>query len=205
MRHPSLCSETSSPDSIQVGQPITCVTSSSSLRVLNTFQMWLQAIAIILPRVQDQYGVSNNVIGALSSSTFAGMFLGAFVWGTCTHLGICPLPLISPPCPYSTCLLMACFVLICRLGRLREGNGVQPHLNSHNTCWRRSDIYTVLYPVMRCHVFPRDSSWGACSPHPVCILHLLDSLRALAGGNRGACRLTRHWHWRHYHDQTATY
>lgn len=55
--------------------------------------MWLQAIAIILPRVRDQYGVSNNVIGALSSSTFAGMFLGAFVWGTCMHIENRPVPL----------------------------------------------------------------------------------------------------------------
>jgi hypothetical protein len=57
----------------------------------HAFQMWLQAIAIILPRVRDQYGVSNNVIGALSSSTFAGMFLGAFIWGTCMYIGNRPL------------------------------------------------------------------------------------------------------------------
>jgi len=195
---PPLCSEISSPDSIQAGLPIMCVTPSSDLRVLNTFQMWLQAIAIILPRVQDQYGVSNNVIGALSSSTFAGMFLGAFVWGTCTHLGTCALPLIS----HRTLIpLMACFVLVCRLRRLREGNGVQPHLDSHITYWGHRNIYTVLYPVMHRHVLPRDSSWGACSPHLVYLTHST----SLAVCNRGACLLTRHWHWRHYHDQTATY
>lgn len=100
---------------------------------------------------------------------------------------------------------MACFVLICRLGRLREGNGIQPHLNSHITGWRHGNIYTILYPVMHRHVLPRNGSWSACSAHLVHILRLFDSLRALARGNRGACLLTRHWHWRHYHDRIATY
>ncbi|KAI8378526.1 major facilitator superfamily domain-containing protein [Blakeslea trispora] len=44
--------------------------------------MWLQTIAIILPRVQDHYNVSDRWIGVLSSSLFAGMTFGAFFWGT---------------------------------------------------------------------------------------------------------------------------
>lgn len=92
MRHLLQYSKTSSPV-FQVGQPITCVTPSADPPRSHAFQMWLQAIAIILPRVRDQYGVSNNVIGALSSSTFAGMFLGAFVWGTCMHFENRPVPL----------------------------------------------------------------------------------------------------------------
>lgn len=69
-------------------------------------QMWLQGIAIILPRVQgagpkswcalrnlltalsalffkDQFAVSDSWIGALSSSMFAGMMVGAIAWGSC--------------------------------------------------------------------------------------------------------------------------
>jgi len=65
--------------------------------------MWIQAVAIILPRVQDQYSgspfplrlhslsadrrfpdlVPDSRIGALSSSMFAGMMIGAIGWGTC--------------------------------------------------------------------------------------------------------------------------
>ncbi|KXN80839.1 hypothetical protein AN958_07202 [Leucoagaricus sp. SymC.cos] len=48
--------------------------------------MWIQAIAIILPRVQQHYSVSDNVIGSLSSSMFAGMMIGAVGWGTCSDL-----------------------------------------------------------------------------------------------------------------------
>ncbi|KAI8991988.1 major facilitator superfamily domain-containing protein [Mycotypha africana] len=44
--------------------------------------MWLQTIAIILPRVQEHYSVSDEWIGTLSSSIFAGMTFGAFFWGT---------------------------------------------------------------------------------------------------------------------------
>lgn len=65
--------------------------------------MWMQAVAIILPRVQDQYAstptffkhcllsadqrfpdlVPDGRIGALFSSMFAGMMIGAVGWGTC--------------------------------------------------------------------------------------------------------------------------
>ncbi|KAF8907387.1 major facilitator superfamily domain-containing protein [Mucidula mucida] len=48
--------------------------------------MWLQAVAIILPRVQQQYAVHDQYIGILSSSLFAGMMLGAVGWGTCSDL-----------------------------------------------------------------------------------------------------------------------
>ncbi|KDQ20952.1 hypothetical protein BOTBODRAFT_62009 [Botryobasidium botryosum FD-172 SS1] len=48
--------------------------------------MWLQAIAIVLPRVQDQYHVSDQRIGWLSASTFFGMMIGAVGWGTCSDL-----------------------------------------------------------------------------------------------------------------------
>ncbi|KAF9525470.1 major facilitator superfamily domain-containing protein [Crepidotus variabilis] len=48
--------------------------------------MWLQAIAIILPRIQRHYAVPDNYIGAVSSSMFAGMMVGAVGWGTCSDL-----------------------------------------------------------------------------------------------------------------------
>ncbi|KAG1858638.1 major facilitator superfamily domain-containing protein [Suillus tomentosus] len=48
--------------------------------------MWIQAVAIILPRVQQHYSVPDNYIGTLSSSMFAGMMFGAVGWGTCSDL-----------------------------------------------------------------------------------------------------------------------
>ncbi|KAG8899343.1 hypothetical protein FRB99_006774 [Tulasnella sp. 403] len=48
--------------------------------------MWLEAVAIILPRVQDHYAVSDGSIGWLSSSIFCGMMIGAIGWGTCSDL-----------------------------------------------------------------------------------------------------------------------
>ncbi|KAE9403218.1 MFS general substrate transporter [Gymnopus androsaceus JB14] len=48
--------------------------------------MWIQAVAIILPRVQQHYTVPDNYIGAVSSSMFAGMMIGALGWGTCSDL-----------------------------------------------------------------------------------------------------------------------
>lgn len=47
-------------------------------------QMWLQGVAIALPRVQDHYGVSDQHIGWLSASVFLGMMIGAIAWGSCT-------------------------------------------------------------------------------------------------------------------------
>ncbi|PKK64041.1 MFS general substrate transporter [Rhizophagus irregularis] len=43
--------------------------------------MWLQCIAVILPRVQKHFGLPNSLIGALSSSLFTGMMFGALFWG----------------------------------------------------------------------------------------------------------------------------
>ncbi|KAF7364811.1 MFS general substrate transporter [Mycena venus] len=48
--------------------------------------MWLQAVAIALPRIQQHYSVPDNYIGIVSSAMFAGMMLGAFGWGTCSDL-----------------------------------------------------------------------------------------------------------------------
>ncbi|RPD62502.1 MFS general substrate transporter [Lentinus tigrinus ALCF2SS1-7] len=48
--------------------------------------MWIQAIAIILPRVQQHFSVSDSFIGTLSSSMFGGMMFGAVGWGTCSDL-----------------------------------------------------------------------------------------------------------------------
>ncbi|KAJ6460397.1 MFS general substrate transporter [Mycena vitilis] len=48
--------------------------------------MWLQAAAIILPRVQQHYSVPDNYIGIVSSAMFGGMMLGAVGWGTCSDL-----------------------------------------------------------------------------------------------------------------------
>ncbi|KAF9240236.1 major facilitator superfamily domain-containing protein [Melanogaster broomeanus] len=48
--------------------------------------MWMQAIAITLPRVQQHYSVPDNYIGTLVSSMFAGMMVGAVGWGACSDL-----------------------------------------------------------------------------------------------------------------------
>ncbi|KAG7444386.1 MFS general substrate transporter [Guyanagaster necrorhizus] len=48
--------------------------------------MWIQAVAIILPRVQVHYAVPGRYIGAVSSSLFCGMMFGAVGWGTCSDL-----------------------------------------------------------------------------------------------------------------------
>lgn len=48
--------------------------------------MWLEAVAIILPRVQDHYSISDRSIGVLSTSIFFGMMLGSIGWGTCSDL-----------------------------------------------------------------------------------------------------------------------
>ncbi|TDL17241.1 MFS general substrate transporter [Rickenella mellea] len=48
--------------------------------------MWIQTIAIILPRVQQHYAVPDGYIGYLSSSMFFGMMIGAIGWGSCSDL-----------------------------------------------------------------------------------------------------------------------
>ncbi|KDR82970.1 hypothetical protein GALMADRAFT_238679 [Galerina marginata CBS 339.88] len=48
--------------------------------------MWIQAIAIILPRIQQHYSVPDSYIGGVSSSMFAGMMVGAIGWGTCSDV-----------------------------------------------------------------------------------------------------------------------
>ncbi|KAG8719743.1 hypothetical protein FRC08_002103 [Ceratobasidium sp. 394] len=48
--------------------------------------MWMQAITIILPRVQDEYAVPDSQIGFLSTSVFFGMMFGALGWGSCSDV-----------------------------------------------------------------------------------------------------------------------
>ncbi|TRM63911.1 major facilitator superfamily domain-containing protein [Schizophyllum amplum] len=48
--------------------------------------MWIEAVAIILPRVQRHYDVPDNYIGTVSSTMFAGMMFGAIGWGSCSDL-----------------------------------------------------------------------------------------------------------------------
>ena len=43
--------------------------------------LWMQAIAIVLPHVQKDFEVADRYIGLMSSSTFAGMMVGALGWG----------------------------------------------------------------------------------------------------------------------------
>ncbi|KAI8139532.1 major facilitator superfamily domain-containing protein [Fennellomyces sp. T-0311] len=42
----------------------------------------VQTVAIILPRVQDHFDVSDKWIGSVSSALFTGMMFGAFFWGS---------------------------------------------------------------------------------------------------------------------------
>lgn len=52
--------------------------------------MWLQGIALIIPRIQDEFGVEERWIGLASSSTFCGMMCGALAWGSCElQLPVC--------------------------------------------------------------------------------------------------------------------
>ncbi|GAA5864177.1 hypothetical protein JCM8547_001280 [Rhodosporidiobolus lusitaniae] len=44
--------------------------------------MWLQCIAVILPRVQESFEIEDRWIGLLSTSIFAGMMVGAWGWGS---------------------------------------------------------------------------------------------------------------------------
>ncbi len=78
-----------------------CLGLSILRSFLNVVQMWIQAVAIILPRVQQHFSgqfnyrpslpsssrsrnaVPDSYIGILSSSMFAGMMFGAVGWGTC--------------------------------------------------------------------------------------------------------------------------
>ncbi|KAI8065880.1 major facilitator superfamily domain-containing protein [Gongronella butleri] len=43
--------------------------------------MWLQTVAIILPRVQEHFDVDDKWIGSVSSALFTGMMFGSFFWG----------------------------------------------------------------------------------------------------------------------------
>ncbi|KAJ1043459.1 hypothetical protein NDA11_000359 [Ustilago hordei] len=44
--------------------------------------MWIQAIAIILPHIQRYFVLSDGIVGLASSSIFVGMFIGSIAWGT---------------------------------------------------------------------------------------------------------------------------
>ncbi|SPO19849.1 uncharacterized protein UTRI_00246_B [Ustilago trichophora] len=44
--------------------------------------MWIQAIAIILPHIQRYFTLSDGIVGLASSSIFVGMFVGSIAWGT---------------------------------------------------------------------------------------------------------------------------
>ncbi|GAK62466.1 MFS general substrate transporter [Moesziomyces antarcticus] len=44
--------------------------------------MWIQAIAIILPHIQRYFILSDGIVGLASSSIFVGMFIGSIAWGT---------------------------------------------------------------------------------------------------------------------------
>jgi len=44
--------------------------------------MYLQGVAVILPRVQKDFDISDRWIGLLSTSIFSGCMVGAFAWGT---------------------------------------------------------------------------------------------------------------------------
>ncbi|PWZ02822.1 MFS general substrate transporter [Testicularia cyperi] len=44
--------------------------------------MWIQAIAIILPHIQRFFAISDSTVGLASSSIFVGMFVGSIAWGT---------------------------------------------------------------------------------------------------------------------------
>lgn len=59
--------------------------------------MWLQAVAIVLPRLQDEFGVGTASVGFASSATFAGMMVGALAWGACEWAGRSRAPAAASP------------------------------------------------------------------------------------------------------------
>ncbi|KAI3626454.1 hypothetical protein CBS9595_001815 [Malassezia furfur] len=48
--------------------------------------MWIQGIAIALPRIQYEWSIADRTIGLATSALFAGMTLGSIVWGSCADL-----------------------------------------------------------------------------------------------------------------------
>ncbi|PWN49151.1 MFS general substrate transporter [Violaceomyces palustris] len=44
--------------------------------------MWIQAVAIILPHMQRSFEISDSLVGLASSSIFLGMFVGSLAWGS---------------------------------------------------------------------------------------------------------------------------
>lgn len=70
--------------------------------------MWLQAVAIALPRVQVHYSVPSSSIGYLSAATFLGMMLGAV-----SHLSFLPdngpYAYLAPQLLWGTCQSMPLF------------------------------------------------------------------------------------------------
>lgn len=48
--------------------------------------MWIQGIAITLPRLQYEWSIADRWIGVATSALFAGMTLGSIAWGSCADL-----------------------------------------------------------------------------------------------------------------------
>ncbi|KAF8322590.1 MFS general substrate transporter [Clavulina sp. PMI_390] len=48
--------------------------------------MWMEGVAIALPRVQDHFNMTGQQVGVLSSFFFCGMMFGAVVWGNCSDV-----------------------------------------------------------------------------------------------------------------------
>src|SRR5258708_23892275 len=107
-------------------------------------QMWLEAIAIALPRVQDHFEVSDSRIGWLSTSMFGGMMFGAVGWGNCKY--------------YIWWICLAFAFLRNRFRRARKTLCLQCNAGSIIHIWiSREHRSNVLFPLL--FVVP---AWDSC-------------------------------------------
>lgn len=118
----------------------------------------LQCVAVILPRVQgdyplpflrsagpcsmlfpaaDEWGISDNWIGMLSSSTFTGMMIGAWSWGSCKLVSV-----------YSKLLVAEQAFVSVRLRFLRPSESLQWHTPPYSLLRHSSLFRQFLHGIM---------------------------------------------------------
>ncbi|GAA5995852.1 uncharacterized protein JCM10292_004787 [Rhodotorula paludigena] len=117
---------------------------------------WLQCIAVILPRVQDQWDVSDRWIGLLSTSLFAGMMLGAWGWGSYSdafgrvpafNLTICVTSVFGIGSAFAPSFGWLCFALFCM------GTGVGGSMPTDGTLFLENTPKTKHYLLTALSVF----------------------------------------------------
>ncbi|TNY22866.1 major facilitator superfamily domain-containing protein [Rhodotorula diobovata] len=117
---------------------------------------WLQCIAVILPRVQEHWGVSDRWIGLLSTSLFAGMMVGAWGWGSYSdahgrvpafNLTICFTAVFGTASAFAPTFGWLCFALFCL------GTGVGGSMPTDGTLFLENTPKTKHYLLTALSVF----------------------------------------------------